>query len=172
MKNTRGRRTKGTKNRPTLGSGGTRCAASSLSLALDRRSGRPLLQHPAPLPNGQARPRPSLAVAGEQRAGLVQAVAGEQKLLDVLAVPGPQLDFEEVAAVGDQGVVRLLLEEIVRRARRLAQPASRNGSLLCSKRGGLRAGNHSQHHDVATEARGRLCVAHRQGHAAGQRGST
>jgi hypothetical protein len=35
---------------------------------------------------------------------------------------------------GDQGVVGLLPEETVRPARRLAQPASRNGSLLGSKR--------------------------------------
>jgi hypothetical protein len=50
------------------------------------------------------------------------------------AVPGPQLNLEKIAPVGDQGVVGLLLKEIVRRSRRLAQPASRNGSLLGSKR--------------------------------------
>ena len=48
--------------------------------------------------------------------------------------PWSQLVLEEVAAIGDQGVVGLLLEEIVRRSWRLAQPASRNGSLLGSKR--------------------------------------
>jgi hypothetical protein len=63
-----------------------------------------------------------------------KAVAGKRQALDVPAVPGPQLEFEEVAPVGDQGAVGLLLEEIVRRSRRLAQPASRNGSLLGSKR--------------------------------------
>ena len=50
------------------------------------------------------------------------------------AVSAPQLDLEKIAPVGDQGVVGLLLEEIVRGSRRLAQPASRNGSLLGSKR--------------------------------------
>ena len=50
------------------------------------------------------------------------------------AVSAPQLDLEKIAPVGDQGVVGLLLEEIVRRSWRLAQPASRNGSLLGSKR--------------------------------------
>jgi len=52
----------------------------------------------------------------------------------VPAVSAPQLDLKEVALVGDQGVVGLLLEEIVRRTRRLAQPASRNASLLGLKR--------------------------------------
>jgi hypothetical protein len=65
---------------------------------------------------------------------LSRLFAGKQQSLDAPAVPGPQLDLEEVAPVGDQGVVGLLLEEIVRRSRRLAQPASRNGSLLGSKR--------------------------------------
>ena len=50
------------------------------------------------------------------------------------AVPGPQLNLEKIAPVGNQRVVGLLLDEIVRRSRRLAQPASRNGSLLGSKR--------------------------------------
>src|SRR4029077_2831144 len=50
------------------------------------------------------------------------------------AVLGPQLDLEEIAPVGDQGIVGLLAEEIVGPSRRLAQPASLNGSLLRSKR--------------------------------------
>jgi hypothetical protein len=51
-----------------------------------------------------------------------------------VAVLGPQLDLEEIAPVGDQGIVGLLAEEIVGPSRRLAQPASLNGSLLRSKR--------------------------------------
>jgi hypothetical protein len=51
-----------------------------------------------------------------------------------MAITGPQLNLEKIAPVGNQKVVGLLLEEIVRRSRRLAQPASRNGSLLGSKR--------------------------------------
>ena len=38
---------------------------------------QPLSQHPAPLADGQVRPRPPLAVGSEQRASLVEAVAGE-----------------------------------------------------------------------------------------------
>jgi hypothetical protein len=40
-----------------------------------------------------------------------------------------QLDLEEVAPIGDQGIVGLLAERLVR-----GQPASLNGSLLRSKR--------------------------------------
>jgi hypothetical protein len=49
----------------------------------------PLLQHPAPLPDHQPRPRSPLAVGREQRAGLFEAVAGEQQPLDVPTVLGP-----------------------------------------------------------------------------------
>jgi len=94
----------------------------------------PLLQHPAPLPDHQPRPRSPLAVGREQRAGLFEAVAGEQQPLDVRTVLGPQLHLEEVPPVSNQGIVGVFLEEVVRRSRRLAQPASRNGSLLGSKR--------------------------------------
>ncbi len=50
------------------------------------------------------------------------------------AVPGPQLNLEEVAPVSDQRIVGLLAEKIVGPSRRLAQPASLNGSLFRSKR--------------------------------------
>jgi len=56
----------------------------------------PLLQHPAPLPDGQARPRPPPAIGSEQRASLVEAVAGEQQALDVPAVSAPQLDLKKL----------------------------------------------------------------------------
>jgi len=79
-------------------------------------SSRPLSQDPAPLSDRQARPRSPLAVASEQRSGLVEVIASEQQTLDVLAVPGPQLNLEEVAPVGEQGIVGLLAEGIVGRA--------------------------------------------------------
>jgi hypothetical protein len=53
---------------------------------------------------------------------LSRLFAGKQQSLDAPAVPGPQLDLEEVAPVGDQRVVGLLLEEVVDR-RRLAPRA-------------------------------------------------
>jgi hypothetical protein len=110
-------------------------AASLRPLLFHPRGSRlPLSQDPTPLSDRQARPRPPLAVGSEQRAGLVDAVAGKQQPLDVLAVLGPQLDLEEVAPVGDQGIVGLVAEEIVGPSRRPAQPASLNGSLLRSKR--------------------------------------
>jgi|SRR4029079_11415016 len=98
------------------------------------RSGRPFSHAPTPLPDCQARPRPPFAVGSEQRPGLVQVVAGEQQPLDVQAVLGPKLDLEEVAPVGDQGIVGLLAEGIVGPSRLLAQPASLNASLFRSKR--------------------------------------
>ena len=73
------------------------------------------------------RPGPSLAVGGEQRA-LVEVVASKKQPLDV-PVLDPQLDFEEVALVGDQWIVGLLAERVVR-----GEPASLNASLLCLKR--------------------------------------
>jgi len=89
---------------------------------------------PIPLSDRQARPRSLLCVGGEQRAGLVEIVAGKQQPLDLEAVLGPQLDLEEVAPVGDQGIVGLLAEGIVGPSRLLAQPASLNASLFRSKR--------------------------------------
>ena len=75
----------------------------------------------------------SLALGSEQRARLVEALAGEQEPIDAQAVLVLSSTLK-LAPVGDEGVVGLLLEEIVRRSWRLAQPASRNGSLLGSKR--------------------------------------
>jgi hypothetical protein len=72
-------------------------------------------------------------VGSEQRSGLVEAITSKQQPLDVLAVPGPQLNLEEVAPVGDQGIVCLLAEGIVGPSRRLVQPASLNASLFRSK---------------------------------------
>ena len=63
-----------------------------------------------------------LGEGAEHRAGLVEANAREQQALDVQAVPGPQFDFEEVAPIGDQGIVGLFVEEAVRGARSTGEP--------------------------------------------------
>jgi hypothetical protein len=98
-----------------------------------RRSRRPLSQDPTPLSDRQARPRSPLAVASEQRLGLrgcCQRTAAAQ----LAGCPRSTAQLEEVAPVSDQGIVRLLGEGIVGPNRRLAQPASLNGSLFRSKR--------------------------------------
>ena len=62
---------------------------------------RPLLQHPRPLPDGHADPRPVLGPTVKDALGLIQAAAGEQQLDHALAVARPLLHLVEVAMIRD-----------------------------------------------------------------------
>ena len=63
---------------------------------------RPLPQHPGPLSDGHADPRPVLGPTVKDALGFVEAAAGKQQLSHALTVARPLLDFEEVAMVSEQ----------------------------------------------------------------------